>query len=49
MDIIDFTCGLFAGWSQILVGHPFDSIKTKYQISKTSQGSFMKFVKEIYH
>ena len=32
-NIFDFASGLFAGWSQILVGQPFDYLKTKCQIS----------------
>jgi hypothetical protein len=31
MKFQDFICGLFAGWSQILTGQPFDYIKTIYQ------------------
>lgn len=32
MKFQDFMCGLFAGWSQIMAGQPFDFIKVKYQV-----------------
>ena len=51
MDIADFLCGLAAGWSQIIVGQPFDFIKTKYQMSNALQKGNLgikNFTKEIY-
>ena len=44
---LDFACGLAAGWSQIITGQPLDFIKTKYQLSKTSNVGFSQFAKEI--
>ncbi|GBG27477.1 Carrier protein YMC1, mitochondrial [Hondaea fermentalgiana] len=31
--------GLFAGGSSVLVGHPFDTLKTRWQVGKPLQGS----------
>lgn len=48
MDIIDFGCGLAAGWSQIIVGHPLDFIKTKIQTTallKRNEMSVKRFIK----
>jgi hypothetical protein len=33
MNITDFVCGLFAGWTQVIIGQPFDFIKVKIQAS----------------
>lgn len=35
MKFQDFLCGLFAGWSQIITGQPFDYIKIIYQTEQT--------------
>ena len=34
MHIQDLFCGIIAGWSQIIVGQPFDFIKVKVQTEK---------------
>lgn len=31
MNITDFFCGLLAGWTQVVVGQPFDFIKVRIQ------------------
>ena len=47
--IYNFTCGLAAGWSQILIGQPFDIIKTKAQLSTSKINiNYLKYMaKEI--
>jgi|688.fasta_scaffold239062_1 hypothetical protein len=42
---LDFVCGIAAGWSQIVTGQPLDYIKTKYQVSKTTNSSAISFAK----
>lgn len=44
---LDFICGLAAGWSQIITGQPLDFIKTKFQLSTTTNASAMTFAREI--
>lgn len=45
----DFACGLMAGWSQLIIGQPFDFLKTKSQLSndKICLNSIKKFAREI--
>ena len=46
MSVLDFMCGLAAGWSQIITGQPLDFIKTKYQLtSSTTNVSAIKLAK----
>ena len=48
MSVLDFMCGLAAGWSQIITGQPLDFIKTKYQLtSSTTNVSAIKLAKQI--
>jgi hypothetical protein len=42
---LDFVCGIGAGWSQIVTGQPLDYIKTKYQLSNTTNSSAINFAK----
>jgi hypothetical protein len=37
MKFQDFIFGLLAGWSQIIVGQPFDFIKVKLQTESNSK------------
>ena len=48
MNMIDFACGVVAGWSQILIGQPFDFIKVKIQTSK-HHSTTIGVTKDIYH
>lgn len=48
MNIIDFVCGLFAGWTQVLIGQPFDFVKVKIQTAPQGTVSISKIYKEIY-
>jgi hypothetical protein len=42
MKFQDFLCGLFAGWSQIIFGQPFDYIKVRLQTeSENNKKSIM--------
>ena len=47
MNITDFVCGLFAGWTQVIIGQPFDFIKVKIQAS-THTLSIKDITKDIY-
>jgi len=49
MNISDFVCGLFAGWTQVIVGQPFDFIKVKVQTAPAGALSITKITKDIYH
>lgn len=45
MQITDFGCGVAAGWSQILLGHPLDYIKVKIQTG--CQKPILTIIKDI--
>jgi hypothetical protein len=46
MKLQDFISGLLAGWSQILVGQPFDFVKVKAQLeSENSKKGIIQFAK----
>lgn len=47
MNLVDFYCGLVAGWSQVLIGQPFDFIKTKIQSSSTGNYNIYEIAKQI--
>ncbi len=46
MNATDFICGLFAGWSQVIVGQPFDFIKVRIQTA-TQDIPILNIAKEI--
>ena len=48
MNITDFVCGLFAGWTQVIIGQPFDFIKVKIQASTHNTLSIKDITKDIY-
>jgi len=48
MNPTDFFCGLVAGWTQILVGQPFDFIKVRIQTAQKSTLSIPTIAKQIY-
>ncbi len=48
MKFQDFLCGLFAGWSQIIFGQPFDYIKVRLQTeSENNKKSIMQTARQI--
>ena len=48
MNISDFVCGLFAGWTQVIIGQPFDFVKVKIQTATDNNHSIPKITKDIY-
>jgi solute carrier family 25 carnitine/acylcarnitine transporter 20/29 len=48
MNIPDFVCGLFAGWTQVMIGQPFDFVKVKIQTSTSKTHSIPQITKDIY-
>ena len=48
MNIADFLCGLVAGWTQVLVGQPFDFVKVKVQTATKGTLSITKIINDIY-
>jgi len=46
MNLQDFLCGLTAGWTQIILGQPFDFVKVKIQTA-TNPSSVFSYAKEI--
>lgn len=48
MKATDFICGLFAGWTQVLVGQPLDFIKIKIQTTQSKTVSTIEMAKDIY-
>ena len=48
MRLLDFACGLMAGWTQILIGQPLDFLKTKYQIGEGGKKSPLSLIRDIY-
>jgi solute carrier family 25 carnitine/acylcarnitine transporter 20/29 len=48
MNATDFMCGLVAGWSQIIIGQPFDFIKVRIQTAVKSPPTIPQIVKDIY-
>ena len=48
MKATDFVCGLFAGWTQVLVGQPLDYIKIRIQAAQNSNFSTVEIAKDIY-
>jgi solute carrier family 25 (mitochondrial carnitine/acylcarnitine transporter), member 20/29 len=49
-QLSSFLAGTFAGASGILVGHPFDTLKVRYQVGQTSpsQSTVAKGIRELY-
>jgi Mitochondrial carrier protein len=49
MKATDFLCGLIAGWSQIIVGQPFDFVKVRVQTAiESSPQTIRQIATDIY-
>jgi solute carrier family 25 (mitochondrial carnitine/acylcarnitine transporter), member 20/29 len=48
MNVSDFVCGLCAGWTQVIVGQPFDFIKVRIQTGVTWLSEWA-IIKDIYN
>lgn len=48
MNITDFVCGLCAGWTQVIIGQPFDFVKVKIQTATHAPPSIPQITQDIY-